>query len=92
MIHSDSQAAILFSADWCQTCQDFSPTFAQFAFQCGEDIAVGLINVDQHKELSDSYDITTIPTVIFFQNGQELDRIVGNNPLDVYVDFAVRNN
>lgn len=92
MIHSDSQAAILFSADWCQTCQDFSPTFAQFAFQCGEDIAVGLINVDQHKELSDSYDITTIPTVIFFQDGQELDRIVGNNPLDVYVDFAVRNN
>lgn len=82
-----SLMAVLFFADCCQPCQLLSPTIDQLATQYQGRASVGKVDVDQEPLLAQRYNITNYPTVIFFQGGQEIDRLVGIKGLDVYTNI-----
>lgn len=60
-------------ADWCGPCKTFARTFAEVQQELGDQYFFVKMNVDDQPELSETYGITYIPTIIFIKNGQVLE-------------------
>ncbi len=66
-----------FWAEWCGPCKMLSPIIAQLAEEYDGKIVVGKCNVEEAEDVAAEMGIRNIPTLIFFKNGQEIDRVVG---------------
>lgn len=77
-------AVVDFWAGWCGPCKMLGPVIEQLADQYEGKALVGKVDVDAEGELAMRYGVMSIPTVIFFQNGKEIDRKVGVMPPDAY--------
>ena len=75
----NAQGAVMvdFFADWCGPCKIVAPVIEQLAKKFDGKAGVFKINTDQAQSLATSLGIRGIPTMIFFKDGQEVDRIVG---------------
>ena len=69
-----------FWADWCGPCKMLSPVIEAMGDEYEGKAIVGKINVDEEQELAIRYGVMSIPTVIFFKDGEEVDRKVGVLP------------
>ena len=69
-----------FWAVWCGPCRMIAPTVEELAKEYTEKIKVMKLNTDENPDIASRYKIMGIPTIIFFKNGQEADRIVGAVP------------
>lgn len=78
-ILNSSAALVDFYADWCGPCKMIAPIVEEIANE-RTDITVGKINVDESPALAMKYNVSSIPTLIVFKNGIELNRIVGYRP------------
>ena len=65
-----------FYADWCFPCRALAPRLEQFANEHAEEIKVVKIDSDADEELYNQFGVRTIPTLIAFENGQEVARAV----------------
>lgn len=65
-----------FWAPWCGPCQMLTPVIEEIATEV-KDVKVVKVNVDEAQEISTKYNITGIPTVIIFKDGQVIETIVG---------------
>ena len=79
VIKSNESVLLDFYADWCGPCRMVAPIIEEIANE-NPDIAVGKINVDEEQELAIRYGVMSIPTVIFFKDGEEVARKVGVLP------------
>ena len=74
-----------FWADWCLPCRMVGPAIEKLARDYeGKDVLIGKLDVDKLPTIADRYNVTGIPTVILFQDGQEVERKVGVMPKLVY--------
>ena len=71
-----------FYADWCGPCRMLRPALEQLSEQ-RSDVKVVAVNIDEHPELADDFDVTSIPCVILFKNGAEADRSIGLVPKEM---------
>jgi thioredoxin 1 len=71
-----------FYADWCGPCRMMTPVIEEFAQEMKGKIAVGKLDIDASQKVTQSFQVTSIPTLILFQGGQEVKRIVGLKDLD----------
>lgn len=69
-----------FWANWCGPCRMLGPVIEQLAEQYGDKAVIGKVDVDDQAELAMRYGVMSIPTVIFFKDGKEIDRKVGVMP------------
>ena len=67
-------------APWCKPCVRMGPIIEGLAQISKDDIAVGKLNVDENPMTSMRFNIQTIPTVLIYKNGKQVDVIVGLNP------------
>lgn len=65
-----------FWAPWCGPCRVMGPIVDSIK-QKNKDISVEKVNVDDSQDLAAKYQIRSIPTLLFFKNGNVVDRIVG---------------
>jgi thioredoxin 1 len=65
-----------FWAPWCGPCRMMAPIFEAAAEEAA-DVNFGKVNVDENGELARDYGIMSIPTIVFFKNGEEIGRSVG---------------
>ena len=70
-----------FSATWCGPCKMLSPVIDELAAQYEGKILVAKANVDEAEQLSAEYGIMSIPTVLFFKNGELVERHTGFAPI-----------
>ena len=75
-ILNSSAALVDFYADWCGPCKMVAPIVEEIATE-RTDITVGKINVDESPSLAMKYNVNSIPTLIVFKNGIEINRIIG---------------
>ncbi len=80
-----------FWADWCGPCQMLGPVIESLAGRYEGKAVVGKVNTDEEQELAIGFGISGIPTVIFFKDGKEVDRLVGVMPPEAYVQVLEQN-
>jgi thioredoxin 1 len=66
-----------FWAPWCGPCRMIAPQIHELAVEYGDRAKVVKLNVDENPETAAKYNITGIPTLLIFKNGQVVDRVVG---------------
>lgn len=68
-----------FYADWCGPCRMVSPIIEDLS-ESTDGVNFVKVNVDDDPELAAQFGVRSIPTLILFKNGNELDRIIGFAP------------
>ena len=66
-----------FFADWCMPCKMFAPILEKVSEKIGDDAVIAKINIDEAEVIAMEYRVMSIPTVILFKNGNEIQRHVG---------------
>ncbi|HOV22622.1 MAG TPA: thioredoxin [bacterium] len=73
-----------FWAPWCMPCRMVSPIIENLSKKYEGKISFGKLNVDQQQDIAVKFGIMSIPTIIIFQNGKEVDRIIGAMPEEMF--------
>lgn len=77
VLKSDVPVLVDFWATWCGPCKMVSPLIDELADDFSGRAKVGKINVDEQMELAEKFKVMTIPTVIVFKGGEEVEKSVG---------------
>ena len=75
-----------FWAEWCGPCRMITPLVEELASAYEGKVLIGKVNVDEEGDLATKYGIRNIPTVLFFKNGQIVDKQVGAAGKNVFED------
>ncbi len=80
VIKNDKVTVVDFFADWCGPCRKLSPIIEEIEQELSEKVKFTKINTDDNIELAQTYQISGIPTLLVFKNGQLAERMVGLMP------------
>jgi thioredoxin 1 len=84
VIKAGKLAVVDLSAEWCGPCRMVSPIIHELATEYEGRIVAGELNVDENPDVTAKYKIRNIPTVLFFKNGELVDKQVGAVPKATY--------
>ena len=68
---------VYFTASWCGPCRVLGPVLERFADKYQGAVKFVKVDVDDEPELAGHYDVSSMPTLLFFRGGELVDRIVG---------------
>lgn len=71
------KAVVDFWATWCAPCRVMSPILDELAEEAAEGFHVGKVNVDKEQKLAQEFRVMSIPTIVVFENGVEVERFIG---------------
>ena len=74
-----------FWAPWCGPCKMVAPIIEELAAEFEGQVIIGKCDVDENGDMAAEYGIRNIPTVLFFKNGELVDKQVGSAPKSAYV-------
>ena len=74
-----------FWAPWCSPCKMVGPIIDELATEYEGKVIIGKCDVDENGDVAAEYGIRNIPTVLFFKNGELVDKQVGSAPKSAYV-------
>lgn len=77
VLKSDGLVIIDFFATWCAPCQMLAPVLVELDKKYGDEVSFYKVNVDESEDTAMRYDVSSVPTLIFFKDGEEIDRQVG---------------
>lgn len=80
VVKSDKLVMVDFWAEWCGPCKALGPKLEEIAAENGDQIKVVKINVDENKETAQKFGIRSIPTMILFKEGKDIETLMGNLP------------
>ena len=67
-------------AEWCGPCKMIAPIMEDIAEEYGDQIKICKLNVDENEEVPSRFGIMSIPTLLYFEDGEQTDKIVGYQP------------
>jgi thioredoxin 1 len=77
VIHSGDKVLVDFFATWCGPCKFIAPVLEEL----GEELAPGQqivkLDIDENPQVANAYQVTAVPTMILFQDGREVNRLIG---------------
>jgi thioredoxin 1 len=74
---ADAPVIVDFWAEWCGPCKMISPILEEIAHEHEGKVRIAKLNVDDNPDAARRFDVMSIPTLIVFQDGQPVKRMVG---------------
>lgn len=76
-----------FFANWCGPCKMLTPVLEQFAEKTAGEVEIYKVDVDENLELCGQFNISSIPTLLFFKNGNLIFKELGFRSLDYLMEI-----
>ena len=86
VLGADKKVVLDFWASWCGPCMMIAPLLEEIANEY-DNVIVGKVNVDEQPELALRFGIQSIPTLMLFQNGKNIDTAIGYRTKEQLLDF-----
>lgn len=80
VIKSDIPVLVDFWAVWCGPCKMIAPLVGELAGEYEGKVKIGKVDVDNNPQISTTYGIRSIPTLLIFRDGKIVDQIIGAVP------------
>ncbi len=74
---SPAPIVVDFWAEWCSPCKALTPILDELATEYDGRVRIGKVNIDEHQDLAVRYNVQSIPTMLFFKNGEVTEQVVG---------------
>lgn len=86
VLKSDKPVILDLWAEWCGPCRMVGPIVNEIGEEYGDQVVVGKLDVDSNPQTTAKYGIRNIPTILFFKNGEVVDKQVGAVPKAALVE------
>jgi thioredoxin 1 len=83
---AEGVAMVDFWAPWCGPCRMIAPVIEELAEDFEGKAKICKVNTDEQQEVAAKYGIRSIPTILFFKDGQMVDQMIGAASKDVFAD------
>ena len=83
LLDAGKSAVVDFWAAWCGPCRMVGPIIDELAAEYEGRVTIGKCDVDENNDIAMQYGVRNIPTILFFRNGELIDRHVGAAPRPV---------
>ena len=80
VIKSDMPVVVDFWAPWCGPCRMIAPVTEQLSAEYADKVKFCKLNVDENPEMARKYGVMSIPLLLFFKDGQQVDSVLGAVP------------
>lgn len=80
VVQGDQPSLVDFWAEWCGPCRMIAPTIAELAEDFDGRAVVGKVNIDDQPRIAENYKVRSIPTLLFFRNGEVVSQVIGVQP------------
>ena len=92
VLKADKPVLVDFYADWCGPCKAAAPVLDELADEADGKYEVIKVNVDENQELSQTHGVMSIPTVMLFNKGEEVDRQIGFAGKEGYLQLIAKGS
>jgi thioredoxin 1 len=90
-ISTNKTVLVDFWATWCGPCRALAPTIVELAKEYTGKVLIGKLDVDENPATAEKFQVFSIPTMILFKDGKEVDRLVGLCPKSRITDAIAKH-
>ena len=80
VLDAEQPVLVDFWAEWCGPCKMLGPIIDELAKEYEGKAKIGKVDIDNNRDAAVKFNIQSIPSIIIFKNGEEVNRFVGINP------------
>lgn len=80
-----------FWAPWCGPCKMIAPLLEEIDSEMGDKVKIVKLNTDENPETTSDFGVMSIPTLMFFKDGEPVEKVIGYQPKEVLTDLISKH-